>query len=215
MYSDKFELHIVELPKVVEGEYPDTPLLKWARVIRAEKKEDLEMIAKTDPYIEKAYEELLHISADEEKRLEYEARQKAILDHNYLMRINWEDGYARGEAKGEEKKLVDLIVKKINKVCSVPQIADMLAEDEPLVQEIYGAALEFAPDYNTDKIMERIKRNLSLETDDVVPWCKMKILEKSTNIERKEKNWYAAAEDCVITINAHSYTIITAHKGKS
>ena len=43
----------------------------------------------------------------------------------------------------------------------------------------------------------------------------MKILEKSTNIERKEKNWYAAAEDCVITINAHSYTIITAHKGKS
>lgn len=69
--------------------------------------------------------------------------------------------------------------------------------------------------HTTEMGVERIKRNLSLETDDVVPWCKMKILEKSTNIERKGKNWYAAVEDCVITINAHSYTIITAHKVKS
>ena len=61
---------------------------------------------------------------------------------------------------------------------------------------------------------ERIKRNLQIEPDDVVQWCKAHILNKGTKIERNGKNWYATISDCKITINAHSYTIITAHKVK-
>ena len=61
---------------------------------------------------------------------------------------------------------------------------------------------------------ERIKRNLQLETDNVVQWCKARIMDKNTKIERVGKNWYAVAGDCKITVNAHSYTIITAHKIK-
>ncbi len=40
------------------------------------------MIAEKDPYIQSTYEHLLVISQDEQKRLEYEARQKAFLDYN-------------------------------------------------------------------------------------------------------------------------------------
>lgn len=160
MYSDKFEIHIVELPKAAEGEHAETTLLKWARFIHGETKEEFEMIAKTDPCIGKAYEELLRMSADEEKRREYEARQKAILDHNYLMRINWEDGFAQGEVKGipigEEKKLITQISKKLKKGCSVLKIADMLEEKESVIQEIYDTAIEFAPEYDADKIIQRI-----------------------------------------------------------
>lgn len=58
----------------------------------------------------------------------------------------------------------------------------------------------------------RIKRNLSLEAEDVVGWCRLKILDTSAIIERKGKNWYANMEHCEITVNAHSYTIITAHR---
>lgn len=71
---------------------------------------------------------------------------------------------------------------------------------------------------NIDKLhttrlgMERIKRNLQLETDDIVSWCKARITDKDTKIERTGKNWYAITGDCTITVNAHSYTIITAHK---
>ena len=61
--------------------------------------------------------------------------------------------------------------------------------------------------------VERIKKNLSLETDDVVAWCREKI--KKALITRKGKNWYAGIDDCVITINARSFTIITAHKRKT
>ena len=69
---------------------------------------------------------------------------------------------------------------------------------------------------NMDKIhttelgTERIKRNLSLDDGDVAAWCRHKI-KKSNKIIRKGKNWYVYTGDSVITINAHSYTIITAH----
>jgi len=73
---------------------------------------------------------------------------------------------------------------------------------------------------NLDKIRttelgkERVKRNLCLETNDVVGWCAQKIQDANSNIFRKGKNWYVSINNCVITINAHSYTIITAHKMK-
>ena len=66
--------------------------------------------------------------------------------------------------------------------------------------------------HTTQMGIERIKKNLQIETDDVILWCKARILEKDTRIERCGKNWYATAESCIITVNAHSYTIITAHK---
>ncbi|KAB1440208.1 DUF3781 domain-containing protein [Candidatus Galacturonibacter soehngenii] len=58
----------------------------------------------------------------------------------------------------------------------------------------------------------RIQKNLSLDTEDVVAWCKEKALLTESSIERSGKNWYIATKDCIITVNAHSYTIITAHK---
>ena len=60
----------------------------------------------------------------------------------------------------------------------------------------------------------RIKNNLSLETDDAVKWCKSQIVKPSTRIERRGKNWYVHTGFCCITVNAYSYTIITAHKEK-
>lgn len=60
----------------------------------------------------------------------------------------------------------------------------------------------------------RIKRNLSLDTDDVVEWCKRKTRSPDAVIKRSGKNWYVTIEGCIITINAYSYTIITAHREK-
>lgn len=68
--------------------------------------------------------------------------------------------------------------------------------------------------HTTDLGVERIKRNLCLYVDDVVIWCKKKIKEPDSLIKRKGKNWYIEIDNCKITVNAHSYTIITAHKLK-
>lgn len=68
--------------------------------------------------------------------------------------------------------------------------------------------------HTTEMGVERIKRNLALEADDVVSWCRERILDKNTRMERAGKNWYVVTGNQRITINAHSYTIITAHKVK-
>ncbi|MDR1347906.1 MAG: DUF3781 domain-containing protein [Prevotellaceae bacterium] len=59
---------------------------------------------------------------------------------------------------------------------------------------------------------ERIRRNLCMDTDDAVNWCRQKIISPDSRIIRKGKNWYVYVNDCIITVNAHSYTVITAHK---
>ena len=57
----------------------------------------------------------------------------------------------------------------------------------------------------------RIKKNLKLDTDDVVGYLKNKILDKNCNIYKQGKNWYCEIDNIKITINSYSYTIITAH----
>lgn len=65
--------------------------------------------------------------------------------------------------------------------------------------------------HTTEMGVGRISRNLEI-SGDVVEYCKGKILKNESKIERKGKNYYVDIDDCIITVNASSYTIITAHK---
>ena len=70
---------------------------------------------------------------------------------------------------------------------------------------------------NIDKLhttklgIERIKKNLKINGD-VVKYVKDFIQNKKTSIILNGKNYYCINGDVIITINASSYTIITAHK---
>lgn len=70
---------------------------------------------------------------------------------------------------------------------------------------------------NIDKIhttqmgLDRIKRNLNLDTVDVVEYCKDLILNRNCYIYRQGKNWYCEIDNVRLTVNSYSYTIITAH----
>lgn len=65
--------------------------------------------------------------------------------------------------------------------------------------------------HTTEMGIDRIKRNLKVDTDDVVEYCKNRILDKSCNIYQQGKNWYCQIDNIKITVNSYSYTIITAH----
>ena len=71
---------------------------------------------------------------------------------------------------------------------------------------------------NIDKIhttkmgIDRIKKNLELDTDDVVIYCKNIIIDNKSDVLRKGKNYYISNDKCIITVNVYTYTIITAHK---
>ena len=87
-------------------------------------------MAKKDEYIEEAYDELKKLSLDEQKRLEYELqlREKAIRDHNSLMRS--------AQKQGERLALKRLVGKKMEKGMPQDEIAELLELEPELVREL-------------------------------------------------------------------------------
>lgn len=107
IYTDKMEFHVIELPKLPKELKENCNSLElWAKFINAEKKEELDMIAKQNVYIQSAYDRLQVISQDKQKRMEYEARQKALFDYNQFMYEAEQRGREEGKEEGrEEEKL--------------------------------------------------------------------------------------------------------------
>ena len=104
IYTDKMEFHLIELPKLPKELKEDSSDIElWAKFINAERKEEFDMLAQKNKYIESAYKRLQVISQDRQKRLEYEAREKAILDHNQMMLEAEERGEERGRELAEEQ----------------------------------------------------------------------------------------------------------------
>lgn len=67
--------------------------------------------------------------------------------------------------------------------------------------------------HSTELGMERVSKNLGIEAESVVSWCTEQI-QNADSIVRQGKNWYVYIGNIRLTVNAQSYSIITAHKGK-
>ena len=106
------------------------------------------MIAEKDPYIKSAYEQLQIISQDKEKRLEYEAREKAIRDHYQFMfeaeQRGIEIGEQRGIEIGEKRGMEQGIFGAIS-ICRDMGLPDI--EISKKIREKYGISEKTAGDY--------------------------------------------------------------------
>jgi hypothetical protein len=83
-----------------------------------EDRDDFKMLAKKSTYINEVYKQLEIISQDEQKHLEYTARQKALYDYNTMMEERFEDG--------KQQRDIELIAKWKSKGLSDEQIQDLL-----------------------------------------------------------------------------------------
>jgi hypothetical protein len=66
--------------------------------------------------------------------------------------------------------------------------------------------------HTTDLGNIRINKNTDQQLVNCVEWCKKIVLDTTSVIERKGKNWYVSSSDFTITVNADNYSIITVHK---
>ena len=70
---------------------------------------------------------------------------------------------------------------------------------------------------NIDKVhttqmgMDRIKRNLKLNTAEVVEYWKGLSMDGNCYIYQQGRNWYCEIDNVRRTVNSYSCTIITAH----
>ncbi len=117
IFTDKMEWHIIELPKLPENS-DGTSLYDWARFINADRKEEFEMLAKKNDYLDAAFKHLEIISQDEAKRIEYTSRQKAVFDYNTIVDENFNRGVDFGVEKGRKEGITEGRVKERNLIIS-------------------------------------------------------------------------------------------------
>ena len=79
--------------------------MKWMRFFNGKSRKEFEDMAQADIYMGEAYEALKRLSADEKKRLEYEAREKALRDYNCQINCAEKRGREEGRTEGRREGL--------------------------------------------------------------------------------------------------------------
>ena len=132
LYTDLMEIHMLELRKLPSEAQNEKGIIHWMRFLGGKKREGFEDMAKQDEYIGEAYEELKKLSLDDQKRLEYELRQKAIRDYNSQMN----SALKQGREQGRHDALRELIGKKLEKGMSPEDIAEFMELNPDEVREL-------------------------------------------------------------------------------
>ena len=142
------EMQILELKKLPEELQNDDEVIRWMRFLAGKNRKELEDMAGTSEYIEEAYRELERMSADERARLEYEARQKAIRDHDAIMSSAWETGMEKGLQEGMKQGMQqglqqgirqerqDIVFRMLEKGMDPEVIADLTGTDVEEIREL-------------------------------------------------------------------------------
>ena len=133
-----------------------------------------------------------------------------------------------GRSKTQKKAVIETITSDLNSNLGIASTDIIIVINDPPMEN-WGLAgkqlggveqsgnveelLEHLDEIHTTELgVDRIKKNLNLSEADVIEWCKKQIAGKDAKISRQGKNWYIEIDGNVITVNAKSYTIITAHK---
>ena len=86
----------------------------------------------------------------------YNEEEHLRKEREYAEKRGWDQGWGQGWKECEKYKIIELVCKLMEKGMTVSEISSLFDKDEKLIQKIYDAALPYAPDYNPDKILEKI-----------------------------------------------------------
>lgn len=126
LYTELFEIQVLELKKLPPEVKSGADVVRWMRFFSGKNREDFAKMAKENEYLDEAYNTLVKISADEQKRLEYEAREKALKDYNTQMSSALKRGEKIGEERGEKRGIE--LAKKVFKLNAQGNLPEEIAE---------------------------------------------------------------------------------------
>lgn len=127
IYTDLLEVQILELQKLPKDVKSGEDIINWMKFFSGKSREEFESMAKTNEYLDEAYKTLIELSADDKKRLEYEAREKALRDYNSQMQSAEKRGVEKAKrvfqfhTQGKSKE-------EITEICgiSLQEVMDIL-----------------------------------------------------------------------------------------
>lgn len=181
LYTDLLEFQILELPKLSKSnsaqegaqsaqdiakeqglKNPSNSLNSWMRFFNGKTREDFASMAAQNRYMEEAYQKLQELSADERKRIEYEAREKAIRDYNTQVKSYYNQGIREGKSLGFEKgkkiTLIQMMIKKMQKGKNLEMIAEELEQDIEAIRGIYEVIQTCGRDCDVETVFEKMNR---------------------------------------------------------
>ncbi|OPJ57456.1 Rpn family recombination-promoting nuclease/putative transposase [Clostridium oryzae] len=129
--TDILEVHFLEIPKLLDDDIDineDDPIVQWMEFLDGKSKGVMEMLAKKNESIKKAYNLLQIISKDEKARIIYEAREAELRDQ--LTRIK------SAEEKGANKKALKIAEKMIKRGDSIKDIIELTELSEKKILEL-------------------------------------------------------------------------------
>lgn len=132
IYTDLLEIQILELRKLPPEVKSGEDVIAWMRFFSGKTRKEFEHMAKTNKYLDEAYNTLLEISADKQKRLEYEAREKALKDYNTQMLSAENRGLKRGI---EQINALNRILAEQNRTEDIVRAATDAEYQEKLLKE--------------------------------------------------------------------------------
>jgi predicted transposase/invertase (TIGR01784 family) len=134
VFTEHLVLHVLELPKLdLAAREVDARLLRWARFLRVQTREELAALAAEDPIMNEAAIALEELSADPEARRIARERREAIGIHNHLM--------AASEAKGKAEGIRDDIRELCDAFGITVEESRLEALDVEQLRQVFGSLL--------------------------------------------------------------------------
>ncbi|MDE6674159.1 MAG: Rpn family recombination-promoting nuclease/putative transposase, partial [Acetatifactor sp.] len=136
LYSDQFEIHVIELNKELTGDRLDD----WIKLFRVENMEELEMLQSKNPGVMEAVEEVRTMNLGRRLHALYEEHMRIKRDRLYLRNIAIAEGRAEGLAEGRaEGEATGEAIGDLKR--SRQDVLDLLEEIGPIPKDIHKRIL--------------------------------------------------------------------------
>ena len=134
--TQKLEIDIIELPKIIGKEKEQDNLLDWLYFLENPKSERVTEKMKENENLKEAVKKLDNLSEDERMQRIADLRQKAIMDEKAIYEKGLEVGIEKGIMEGSQKEKIEIAKKMLELKIDKKTIAEATGLTEQEIEKI-------------------------------------------------------------------------------
>ena len=134
--TQKLEIDIIELPKIIGKEKEQDNLLDWLYFLENPKSERVTEKMKENENLKEAVKKLDNLSEDEKMQRIADLRQKAIMDEKAIYEKGLEVGIEKGIMEGSQKEKIEIAKKMLDLKIDKETIAEATGLTEQEIEKI-------------------------------------------------------------------------------
>ena len=134
--TQKLEIDIIELPKIIGKEKEQDNLLDWLYFLENPKSERVTKKMKENENLKEAVKKLDNLSEDERMQRIADLRQKAIMDEKAIYEKGLEVGIEKGIMEGSRKEKIEIAKKMLELKIDKETIAEATGLTEQEIEKI-------------------------------------------------------------------------------